>query len=80
MDSGNYVLQHRQRMDSRTALARELKAEGATRIAFHPDGSLAEVEFGPSVQYETQAEDHTPAEAPYRSPLGRLVPRASRDT
>ncbi len=75
------VLHHRQRMDSLIVRLRELKAEGATKIAFHPNGSVASVEFGPSVDSsEYQHDDPDPDAAPIRRVTGGLVPRASRDS
>lgn len=57
-------------------LVRELKAEGATRIAFHPDGSLASAEFGPAYEQEDQHDDSKPVVVtPPRRPTGQLVPR-----
>jgi hypothetical protein len=59
-----------------------LKAEGATRIALHPDGSVASVDFGeamPATQ-ENQDEPRDPRSTHPRRPTGGLVTRAADDS
>ncbi len=56
-----------------------LRALGATRVAFHPDGEVSAVDFGPlSADPEHQHDDPNPGTAPMRSVTGGLVPRAER--
>jgi hypothetical protein len=59
-----------------------LKAEGATRIAFHPDGSLSSIEFGPTMPAteEGQNEHRDPAATYPRRPTGGLVTRGDSDS
>jgi hypothetical protein len=60
-----------------------LKAEGATRIALHPDGSVAQVEFGDSTlprTQENQDEPRDPRSTYPRRPTGGLVTRAADDS
>lgn len=60
-----------------------LKAEGATRIAYHSDGSLAEVEFGDSATPRTQEDQDEPRDPRTthpRRPTGGLVTRAADDS
>ena len=69
--------------DPRIALLRELKGEGATRVAFHPDGSLASVEYGDTAtalprSHEDQHDDSSVEVTPPRRPTGMLVPRGDR--
>jgi hypothetical protein len=58
----------------------ELRGKGVTRASFHPDGSLASVEFGPLA---SSPEDATQPEQPAapmkrRSAVGGLVPRGDK--
>ncbi len=58
---------------------RALRAEGATSIAFHADGSVASVAFGPvESEYQHEGQD-TATETPTRRVTGALVPRAPTD-
>lgn len=73
------MLKDENRMPDLLKLVRELKAEGATRIALHPDGSIASVEFGPaSPAYEDQHDPSDVEVTPKRRPTGQLVPRGDR--
>lgn len=59
----------------------QLRAEGATRVAFHESGALASVEYGPLVAPFAGEGQHDDTPAPKGhgyppSPGGRLVPRA----
>jgi hypothetical protein len=60
-----------------------LRGQGAIRIAFHPSGALASVEFGPVVgdpdESQHEASDAPKGDAPTRSHVGRLVPRVQTD-
>lgn len=79
MDSGKSMLQVKDRMADLLKLVRELKAEGATRIALHPDGSIASVEFGPAYE-EPQHDPRDVDVTPKRRPTGQLVPVGNRDS
>lgn len=63
--------------DARLTLLRELKAEGATKVTLHPDGSIASVEFGPDAAQPHHDDQHENpvVVTPKRRPTGQLVPR-----
>ncbi len=64
-------------------LLQQLRSEGATKVAFHPNGALASVEFGPAVSDDGpqhEAPDAPKGETRAVSPVGRLVPRVQRDS
>lgn len=57
-----------------------LKERGVTRATFHPDGSLASVEYGPSASVSAGDIQHeTPKEPKRARAVGGLVPRAGSD-
>jgi len=57
---------------------RELRAEGVVKATFHPDGSVASVEFGP--EEPEGAQNEVPKPSPrVLSTTGRLVPRVVAD-
>lgn len=65
-------------------LLEALRGQGAIRIAFHPSGTLASVEFGPVVSDDDDdiqhgTSDAPKGDAPTRSHVGRLVPRVQTD-
>lgn len=57
-----------------------LRSKGATKVAFHPNGALASVEFGPvASDGEPQNEASDAPEPRVSGPVGRLVPRVASD-
>lgn len=57
------------------SMLEKLRESGAVKVSFHPDGTLASVEFGPpSVHEETQHAEPKPARRV--SATGGLVQRA----
>ncbi len=64
-------------------LLERLRERGATKVSFHPDGSIATIEYAAAAMphiHDTQHENTTPVVTPPRRPTGQLVPRGDRSS